>query len=111
MHVAAESHIAWATLSKQVARNLELDEAEELIEHWRREKTRSARRITRELDVRMILCCLRTVTRWLDRLAWVGPLEVQPRPDVTVGGPANKDIGIQRYDMECRDEPVLGVAN
>ena len=41
----------------------------ELIEQWRREKKWSARRIARELaDGLGVRCCLRTVTRWLDRL-------------------------------------------
>lgn len=41
----------------------------ELIEDWRREKKWSARRIARELaDGHGFRCCVRTVTRWLDRL-------------------------------------------
>jgi transposase InsO family protein len=41
----------------------------ELIEHWRRKQKWSARRIARELaDGHGVHCCVRTVTRWLDRL-------------------------------------------
>ncbi|MGP5054123.1 IS481 family transposase [Brachybacterium paraconglomeratum] len=88
-HVAAEFHIARATLSKWVSRyrahglaGLEDHSSApanrpsrlpvrvvELIEHWRREKKWSARRIARELaDGHGVRCCVRTVTRWLDRL-------------------------------------------
>lgn len=88
-HVAAEFHIARATLSKWVARYREqgatgLEDRSsapayrptrlegwvvELIEHWRRTKKWSARRIARELaDGHDVQCCVRTVTRWLDRL-------------------------------------------
>ena len=88
-HVAAEFHIARATLSKWVARYrshglADLEDRSsapakrpsrtpmrvvEQIEHWRREKKWSARRIARELaDGHGVRCCVRTVTRWLDRL-------------------------------------------
>ena len=88
-HVAAEFHIARATLSKWVSRYRELgvvgleDRSSapahrptrlegwvvELIEHWRRKLKWSARRIARELaDRHDVRCCVRTVTRWLDRL-------------------------------------------
>src|SRR5699024_9444155 len=88
-HVAAEFHIARATLSKWVSRYREQGVAGledrssapanrpsrlpvwvvELIEYWRRSKKWSARRIARELaDGHGIRCCVRTVTRWLDRL-------------------------------------------
>lgn len=88
-HVAAEFHIARATLSKWVARYRDHGRAGledcssapanrptrlpiwvlELIETWRREKKWSARRIARELaDGHGFQCCVRTVTRWLDRL-------------------------------------------
>ena len=88
-HVAAEFHIARATLSKWVARyrasgpaGLEDHSSApahrpsrlpapvvELIEQWRRTRKWSARRIARELaDGHGIRCCVRTVTRWLDRL-------------------------------------------
>ena len=88
-HVAAEFHIARATLSKWVSRYRDhgvvgLEDRSsapaerpsrlaawvvELIEHWRRKRKWSARRIARELaDRHHIRCCVRTVTRWLDRL-------------------------------------------
>jgi len=88
-HVAAEFHIARATLSKWVSRYRVHGEvglgdrsgapAErpsrlatwvvELIEHWRRKRKWSARRIARELaDGYGVRCCVRTVTRWLERL-------------------------------------------
>ncbi len=88
-HVAAEFHIARSTLSKWVARYRDQgvegledrssaparrpsrlpDWAIELIEQWRRKKKWPARRITRELADRYDLrCCVRTITRWLDRL-------------------------------------------
>ena len=88
-HVAAEFHIARATLSKWVSRyrahglaGLEDRSSApanrpsrlpvrvvELIEHWRRSKKWSARRIARELaDGHHAQCSVRTVTRWLDRL-------------------------------------------
>lgn len=88
-HVAAEFHIARATLSKWVSRHRDhgvagLEDrssapvnspsrlpvwAVELIERWRRTNKWSARRITRELaDGHDVRCCVRTVTRWLDRL-------------------------------------------
>ena len=88
-HVAAEFHISRATLSKWVSRYrdhgvLGLEDRSsapaerpsrlaawvvELIEHWRRKRKWSARRIARELaDRHHIRCCVRTVTRWLDRL-------------------------------------------
>ncbi|MGP5268716.1 IS481 family transposase [Brachybacterium alimentarium] len=88
-HVAAEFRIARTTLSKWVGRFREHGEAGledhssapanrparlpiwalELIESWRRKKKWSARRITRELaDGHGFACCVRTVTRWLDRL-------------------------------------------
>src|SRR5690625_3819898 len=88
-HVAAEFHIARATLSKWVGRFREhgqpgLEDRSsapanrpcrlpawvvELIEHWRRRKKWSARRIARELaDGHGFACCVRTVTRWLDLL-------------------------------------------
>lgn len=87
-HVAAEFHIARATLSKWVARyradgtaGLEdrssaptqcpqrlPERAVSLIEYWRRKKKWSARRIAGELANHGIECCVRTVTRWLDRL-------------------------------------------
>ena len=88
-HVAAEFHIARATLSKWVGRyraagaaGLEEHSSApahrpsrlegwvvELIEHWRRKQKWSARRIARELaDGHGVHCCVRTVTRWLDRL-------------------------------------------
>ena len=88
-HVASEFHIARSTLSKWVARSREhgragLEDrssapvnrpsrlpiwAVELIETWRREKKWSARRIAYELaDKHGVRCCMRTVTRWLDRL-------------------------------------------
>ena len=89
-HVAAEFHIARATLSKWVGRYRAAGaagledrssapanrpsrlsvEVVELIEHWRRKKKWSARRIARELtDGHHAQCSVRTVTRWLDRLA------------------------------------------
>ena len=88
-HVAAEFHIARSTLSKWVGRYHEHGELGlqdhssapanrptrlpvwvlELIEFWRRKKKWSARRIARELaDAHQYRCCVRTVTRWLDRL-------------------------------------------
>lgn len=85
-HVAAEFHIARSTLSKWVSRYREHGVQDrssapanrptrlpewvlELIEHWRRKKKWSARRTTRELaDGHGFACCVRTVTRWLDRL-------------------------------------------
>ncbi|MDK9660563.1 IS481 family transposase [Propionibacterium freudenreichii] len=88
-HVAQEFHIARSTLSKWVARYRKhgqtglVDRSSapahrptrlpaqvvELIEDWRREKKWSARRIARELaDGHGFRCCVRTVTRWLDRL-------------------------------------------
>ena len=88
-HVAAEFHIAGSTLSTWVNRyraagaaGLEdhssapahrptrlPDWALKLIEQWRRRKKWSARRIARELaDGHGMRCCVRTVTRWLDRL-------------------------------------------
>ncbi|WP_263311051.1 IS481 family transposase [Brachybacterium atlanticum] len=88
-HVAAEFHISRSTLSKWVGRYREHGEVGlqdrssapmkrptrlpvwvlELIESWRREKKWSARRIARELtDGHGFACCVRTVTRWLDRL-------------------------------------------
>src|SRR5690625_388302 len=88
-HVAAELRIARATLSKWVARYRAEGEAGlldrpsapatrpsrlpvwvvELIEKWRRDKKWSARRIARELaEGHGVQCCVRTVTRWLDRL-------------------------------------------
>lgn len=88
-HVAAEFHIARATLSKWVTRYRQsgpeglVDRSSapahrptrlpvwvlELIEAWRREKKWAARRITRELaDAHGYACSVRTVTRWLDRL-------------------------------------------
>lgn len=88
-HVAAEFHIARATLSKWVSRFRKHGQAGlqdhssapanrpsrlpvwmvELIEYWRRTKKWSARRIARELaDGHGARCCVRTVTRWLDRL-------------------------------------------
>ena len=88
-HVAAEFHIARATLSKWVGRyraagaaGLEEHSSApahrpsrlegwvvELIEHWRLKQKWSARRIARELaDGHGVHCCVRTVTRWLDRL-------------------------------------------
>ena len=88
-HVAAEFHIARTTLSKWVGRYREHGDAGlqdhssapasrptrlpiwvlELIESWRRDKKWSARRIARELaDGHDFACCVRTVTRWLDRL-------------------------------------------
>ena len=88
-HVAAEFHIARATISKWVGRyraggasGLEdrssvpvnrssrlRTKGVELIEHLRRMKKWSARRIARELtDGNHAHCTVRTVTRWLDRL-------------------------------------------
>ena len=88
-HVAAEFHIARTTLSKWVGRFREHGELGlqdhssapanrptrlpiwvlELIESWRRTKKWSARRIARELaDGHGFRCCVRTVSRWLDRL-------------------------------------------
>ncbi len=88
-HVAAEFHIARSTLSKWVARYREHGEpglqdrssapahrpsrlpvwVVELIESWRRTKKRPARRITHELaEGHQFHCCVRTVTRWLERL-------------------------------------------
>ena len=88
-HVAAEFHIARATLSKWVGRYRAAGaagledcssapvnrpsrlsvEVIELIEHWRRREKWSARRIARELaDGHYAQCSVRTVTRWLDRL-------------------------------------------
>ena len=88
-HVAAEFHIARATLSKWVARYRDRGSAGlvdrstapanrparlpawvvELIEHWRRTNKWSAHRIARELaQGHGVRCCVRTVTRWLDRL-------------------------------------------
>src|SRR5699024_6996887 len=88
-HVAAEFHIARATLSIWVGRYRAAGaagledrssapanrpsrlsvEVIELIEHWRRRKKWSARRIARELiDGNHAQCSVRTVTRWLDRL-------------------------------------------
>ena len=84
-HVAAEFHIARATLSKWVGRYRAAGaagledcssapvnrptrlsvEVIELIEHWRRRKKWSARRIARELtDGHHAQCSIRTVTRW-----------------------------------------------
>lgn len=41
----------------------------EVIESWRREHKGCARRITHELAIAHgVTCCVRTVTRWLDRL-------------------------------------------
>src|SRR5699024_6200654 len=88
-HVAAEFHIARATLSKWVARyrdhgvpGLEVRSCAtagrpsrlaagvaEQIQHGRRKRQWSARRIARELaDPHHIRRCVRTLTRWLDRL-------------------------------------------
>lgn len=113
-HVAAEFHIARATLSKWVARYSDRGSAGledrssapanrpsrlpawvvELIEHWRRTKKWSARRITRELaDGRGFRCCVRTVTRWLDRLG------LNPIRDITPDGEDLRKPGkiIARY--------------
>lgn len=42
-------------------------ETVDLIEHWRRTRKWSARRISHELAVRGTVVSVRTVTRWLDR--------------------------------------------
>src|SRR5699024_1896334 len=88
-HVAAEFHIARATLSKWVSRYrdhrvLGLEDRSsapaarpsrlaawvvERLEHWRRKRKWSARRSAGELaDGHHIRCRVRTVTRWLERL-------------------------------------------
>jgi len=99
-HVAAELRIARATLSKWVARYRAEGESGlqdrpsapasrpsrlpawvvELVEKWRRTKKWSARRIARELaEGHGVQCCVRTVTRWLDRLALNRLFETSPQ--------------------------------
>ena len=105
-HVAAEAHIARATLSKWVARyraggeDALVDRSSapanrpgrtplwvvETIETWRRRHKWSARRIAHELAARhRFRCCVRTVTRWLDRLG------LNRRRDIDPGGQSNRE--------------------
>lgn len=107
-HVAGEFHIARATLSKWGSRyrvqgvtGLEYRSSTsanrpsrlparvvELIEHWRREKKWSARRIARELAGSCgIRSSVRTVTRWLDRLV------LNRIRDITPDGRTSADQG------------------
>ena len=113
-HVAAEFHIARATLSTWVARYRDRGSAGlvdrssapanrpsrlpawvvELIENWRRTRKWSAHRITRDLaDARGFRCCVRTVTRWLD---WLGLNRIR---DITPDGECLRKPGkiIARY--------------
>lgn len=98
-HVAAEFHIARSTLTKWVTRyraggadalvdrssapahrptRLPIDVVE-LIDSWRRERKWSARRIAHELhESHGISCCVRTVTRWLDRLGLNRARDITP---------------------------------
>lgn len=107
-HVAAEFHIARSTLSKWVARYRSGGPAAledrssapahrptrlpawvvELIESWRREKKWSARRIARELaDGHGFHCCVRTISRWLERLG------LNRLRDITPDGPPLRTPG------------------